>query len=254
MNIKHSLLRPLAHAVYNRGPIGGLKSYMTVVREFISYRRRTNETLRLADFFPWPIDRYCEAGDAGMYFYQDAWCAGHIKTSGIQRHVDVGSSMMFVSTVLQICELLYVDLRPIAINLPTFRYQRGDLMDLPFETGSLESLSSLSVVEHVGLGRYGDKLDPLGTDKACSELARVLAPGGTLYVAVPTASSNSTCFNAHRIFTPDDFMAKFPGLTVIEEKYALQNGTICRCEYDRLNLPFAFGCFAFTRKRPNQTQ
>ena len=247
MNIKHSFLRPLAHAVYNRGPIRGLASYMTVVREFMSYRRKTNESVRFADFFPWPIDRYDQAGDAGMYFYQDAWCASHIKASGVRRHVDVGSSMMFVSTVLQMCELVYVDLRPITINLPTFRYQQGDLTNLPFETGSIESLSSLSVVEHVGLGRYGDKLDPLGTDKACSELARVLAPGGALYVAVPTASSNSTCFNAHRIFTPDNFIAKFTGLRMVEERYALQNGTICRCEYDRLHLPFAFGCFAFTK-------
>lgn len=220
---------------------------MTVVREFISYRRKSNESVRLADFFPWPIDRYDQAGDAGMYFYQDAWCAAHVKASGVRRHVDVGSSMMFVATVLQMCELVYVDLRPITINLSRFQYQRGDLTNLPFETGSIESLSSLSVVEHVGLGRYGDKLDPLGTDRACSELARVLAPGGTLYVAVPTAASNSTCFNAHRIFTPDDFIAKFPGVAIREEKYALQNGTICRCEYDRLNRPFAFGCFAFTK-------
>jgi SAM-dependent methyltransferase len=247
MNIKHSLLRPLAHAVYNRGPVGGVLSYMRVVREFISYRRQTKETVRLADFFPWPIDRYDQAGDAGMYFYQDAWCASHIKSSAVPRHVDVGSSMMFVSTVLQMCELVYVDLRPITINLPTFRYQQGDLTNLPFENGSIESLSSLSVVEHVGLGRYGDKLDPSGTDTACRELARVLAPGGSLYVAVPTAAKNSTCFNAHRIFAPDDFIVKFPGLSLREERYALQNGTICRCEYDRLNLPFAFGCFRFSK-------
>jgi hypothetical protein len=35
----------------------------------------------------------------------------------------------------------------------------------------------MHVVEHVGLGRYGDALDPKGDARACAELARVLAQG-----------------------------------------------------------------------------
>ena len=37
----------------------------------------------------------------------------------------------------------------------------GDLTSLPFANGSVGSLSCLHVAEHVGLGRYGDRLDPL---------------------------------------------------------------------------------------------
>jgi len=256
MNIKHSILRPLAHAVYNRGPFSGVASYGRVLKEFFAYRRAAkaaglSEQIRFSDLSPWPIDRYDSAGDAGMYFYQDTWCASHIRETRPSRHVDVGSSMMFMAMVLQLCDLLYVDLRPISINTPGFSSQRGDLTDLPFSNDSQASISSLSVLEHVGLGRYGDHLDPKGTDKACAELTRVLKPGGALYVAVPTQAASSTHFNAHRIFAPEAFIAKFPGLTLIDEKYGLADRLICRCEYDKLGLPYAFGCFLFTK--PSQS-
>jgi SAM-dependent methyltransferase len=252
VNIKQSILRPLAHAVYNRGPFSGVVSYGRVLKEFFAYRHAVqsaglSEQVRLQDLSPWPIDRYDSAGDAGMYFYQDTWCASKIREKKLVRHVDVGSSMMFVAMTLQLCELLYVDLRPIGINIPGFTFQCGDLTDLPFANDSQESISSLSVLEHVGLGRYGDRLDPMGTDKACADLTRVLKPGGALYVAVPTQARSSTHFNAHRIFAPGQFIAKFPGLVLIDEKYGLSDKLVSSCEYDELGMPYAFGCFLFTK-------
>ena len=41
------------------------------------------------------------------------------------------------------------------------------------------------MLEHIGLGRYGDPIDPQGTEKAATELQRVLAPGGDLYLSLP---------------------------------------------------------------------
>jgi SAM-dependent methyltransferase len=247
MNLKQSIIKPVLQALWTR-KVAGLFDYLRVVREFAVYRRRARgEDVSLRNFFPFPIDRYQSAGEAGMYFYQDTWCANLIKQSAPIRHVDVGSSMMFVAMALQLADLLYVDLRPLAINIPEFSFRRGNLTSLPFESGSIESLSSLSVVEHVGLGRYGDALDPLGTDKACSELARVLKPGGNLYVAVPTAAKASTHFNAHRIFVPESFVAKFLTLKLVNERYGLSDRLVCRCEYERMGMPYAFGCFHFSK-------
>src|SRR2546430_12288402 len=48
----------------------------------------------------------------------------------------------------------------------------------PFGDLELSSVSCLHVAEHIGLGRYGDAIDPLGTRKAIGELARVLAVDG----------------------------------------------------------------------------
>jgi SAM-dependent methyltransferase len=249
VNIKKNFLRPLAHAIYNRGPFGGLMSYLQVIREFSAYRKSASphENISVNNFDPWPIDRYYAAGEAGMYFYQDTWCAAHLKKIAPPQHMDIGSSMMFLAMALQLSEVTYVDIRPFAISFPNFRFMHGDLMNLPIESSSIESLSSLSVIEHVGLSRYGDELDPHGTDKACSELARILKPGGRLYLAVPTQAKSETHFNAGRYFNPDDFISKVKSLTLVDEKYGLDERMVCRREYDHLGKPYAYGCFAFIK-------
>jgi hypothetical protein len=61
----------------------------------------------------------------------------------------------------------------------------------------------MHVVEHVGLGRYGDPIDYDGDLKAMQELSRVLSVGGDLLFVVPLGSSSRIHYNAHRIYTRD---------------------------------------------------
>ena len=84
----------------------------------------------------------------------------------------------------------------------------GSVLDLSFADRSLESVSCLHVAQHVGLGRYGDPLDPDGTKKAAAELERVLAPGGQLLVSLPVGRPRE-CFNAHRIHAPAAIVEMF---------------------------------------------
>jgi hypothetical protein len=93
--------------------------------------------------------------------------------------------------------------------------KKGSILDLPYEDDSLESISCLHVAEHVGLGRYGDPLDPLGTKKAAVELGRCLARGGNLFFSVPVGKPR-VCFNAHRIHAPGQILDYFGGLKLVE--------------------------------------
>ena len=43
----------------------------------------------------------------------------------------------------------------------------------------------MHVIEHIGLGRYGDEMDPDGDLKAIDELKRVLSRKGDLLFVVP---------------------------------------------------------------------
>jgi len=63
-----------------------------------------------------------------------------------------------------------------------------------------DSLSSLHAVEHIGLGRYGDKVDYEGHIKAINNLAKMLRPAGRLYLSVPIGDQRVE-FNAHRVFS-----------------------------------------------------
>ena len=67
----------------------------------------------------------------------------------------------------------------------------------------------MHVVEHIGLGRYGDPVDYDGDLKAIAELQRVLAPGGNLFFVVPVGQPR-IMFNAHRVYSlRTDFVEAF---------------------------------------------
>nr|WP_246513729.1 DUF268 domain-containing protein [Azospirillum picis] len=78
------------------------------------------------------------------------------------------------------------------------------LTALRFDDESLNSASCMHVLEHVGLGRYGDPLDYDGDIKAMTELSRVVKPGGDLLIAVPVGAIPVIQFNAHRIYRFSD--------------------------------------------------
>ena len=67
-----------------------------------------------------------------------------------------------------------VDICPWSLPLDTVEFRKGSILNLPFEDATVPSVSSLCVVEHIGLGRYGDPLDPYGSEKAIQELKRIV--------------------------------------------------------------------------------
>ena len=74
-------------------------------------------------------------------------------------------------------------------------------------------------MEHIGLGRYGDPLDPDGTERAIDELARVVSPGGDLYLSLPLDDENRTYFNAHRAFTEEHAKTLFRKFEIVDRHY-----------------------------------
>src|SRR5690606_39163882 len=131
------------------------------------------------------------------------------------RHIDVASQLNFVALASAVVPILHLDYRPPELPLDNLECAEGDLMALPFANQSVESLSCMHVIEHIGLGRYGDPLDPTGDIKACRELERILAPGGRLLFVTPVGSPR-VCFNAHRIYNYSMVLSLFPTLKLTE--------------------------------------
>lgn len=139
----------------------------------------------------------------GHYFYQDVWALCRLKELQPPEHHDVGSRLDgFVGQATAICPVIYWDIRPPRFDLPNFQFRLGSILKLPIPSASVQSLSCLHVVEHIGLGRYGDSLDPDATEKALRELQRVLASGGQLLFSMPIGRDRVE-FNAQRIWHPE---------------------------------------------------
>lgn len=183
------------------------------------------------------------------YVYMDRWAFKHLLSVKPAEHIDVGSSIRFLSVASAVTKLKFVDIRPVRLDFDNFECVQGDILKMPFADNSVSSISCLHVAEHIGLGRYGDRLDPQGTLKACRELARILAPGGQLYFALPVGKP-ATYFNAHRVHLPKTILEYFSNLG-LEEFSAINDAgrfvPFAKIE-DFETANYACGCFKFTKR------
>lgn len=192
------------------------------LRDYRSFRAATDragrDAVALGDPFPITADRSATAGDAtSAYFQQDLWAARRIFEAAPATHVDVGSRVDgFIGHLLVFRAVEVIDIRPLTSPLPGLSFRQEDATSLrSIADGSIESLSSLHAVEHFGLGRYGDPLDPTACFTAMGALARVLAPGGRLYFSVPIGRERVE-FNAHRILDPLRVLDTFAALELVD--------------------------------------
>jgi len=181
-----------------------------------------------------------------IYFYQDSWAAAKIFIYKPSHHVDVGSAVKTVGIISGFVPTTFIDIRPIEVTLPDLFFKKGSILKLPFEDGSIESISSLCVVEHIGLGRYGDPLDVRGSEKAIAELIRVTKPGGHILFSVPVDSTCRIYFNAHRAFTPEYISQCFANCELIEEKYIYNFDFINEYKKDK---GFGVGVYFFKKNK-----
>jgi hypothetical protein len=109
------------------------------------------------------------------YVYHTAWAARIIAQNKPELHIDVGSSLYFISLVSAFLPIHFYDYRPPILSLSNLQCKPGNILSLPFSNNSIFSLSCMHVLEHIGLGRYGDPLNPTGDNIGAKELIRVLA-------------------------------------------------------------------------------
>jgi len=184
------------------------------------------------------------------YMYHTAWAARKLSANKPKKHVDVSSYIYFSTIVSAFVPVEFLDYRPLGISLHNLRSGKADLTHLDREDNSIDSLSCMHVIEHVGLGRYGDSLDPHGDKVAAGELKRVLAPGGSLYIVLPVAASGRVCFNAHRVYSFRMVQELFDGLHLKSNALLSDKGTVFiedATEDVYSQQHYGCGCFEFLK-------
>lgn len=202
--------------------------------------------------YPIIKDKYAKNGGMNEYFWQDLWAAQYIIAEGIQEHYDIGSSVNgFIAHLLAAdIKVNMIDVRPfsgVAKNLCTI-IDDATMMNY-FEDNSISSLSALSSLEHFGLGRYGDPVDPEACFKCFKQIQKKMKKGGKLYVSVPVATDRVQ-FNAHRIFYAETIIKNFDQLNLLEYSVIKDRKIYYNVDlhaYDNLEYNYVVGLFRFQK-------
>jgi hypothetical protein len=228
------------------------KSYSSFIINFFSFKKNNDARfpLRWSERFPCLGEATAATNFDAHYIYHPAWAARILAQTKPEFHIDISSSLTFCSIVSAFVPVKFYDYRPANLKLGGLETGQADLLKLPFADNSVKSLSCMHTIEHIGLGRYGDPIDPTGDLKAMAELTRVLSPGGNLLFVVPIGQAK-LMFNAHRIYSYQMIVDAFKNLklknfTLIPSSNKLQpNFEATKEDSDKEN--YACGCFWFVK-------
>lgn len=183
------------------------------------------------------------------YIYHTAWAIRKLKEIAPEEHIDISSSLYFAGMASSICPMTFLDYRPADLFVQNLQVGKCDLRRLDIPDDSVPSLSCMHVVEHIGLGRYGDDLDYDGDLKAIGELKRVISKGGDLLFVVPIGRPQ-IMFNAHRIYSYQQIVEAFEGFELREfylipddAGHPIENATEEQADQQE----YGCGCFWFKK-------
>jgi hypothetical protein len=225
--------------------------------------RRLKKSLRdesefpFGKFFPILDEKYSESGAMkSHYFQQDLLVARKIFEKGPLRHIDIGSRIDgFVAHVATFRQIEVFDIRPLENSIKNIVFCQADLMKLPESLiECCDSLSSLHVIEHFGLGRYGDPIDKDGHIKAIHNLHKMLKKDGTFYFSTPIGSQRIE-FNAHRVFNVSYLLKLFSSkfevvcFDYVDDKGNLYENVELKDQDIFNNYGCSYGCGIFELKK-----
>jgi len=183
------------------------------------------------------------------YVYQAYWATDRIlRTNPSGFHVDISSHIPFVAQLSAHLPVIQMEFNPPPVKLPSLKRLSGSLVSLPFQDGSVPSLTCLHVIEHIGLGRYGDPIDSDDCWKALRELERIIAPGGNLFLSVPVGEP-AVYFNSGYVFKVSHIGEAMKALDLVEFSYVDDDGRFVEFGrfQDIVGMAYALGLFHFKR-------
>ena len=227
----------------------------TDIEEYQRLNKRKN--FAVLQQYLWPVikDKYAYAGAVSNYFWQDLWAARLIHRSGVIKHFDIGSRIDgFIGHLLAMdIDVSIIDIREFPAEIENLHTIVDDATNLrQLADDSIDSMSALCSLEHFGLGRYGDPIDPEACFKCFDNIQKKLRKGGKLYISLPIGKERLE-FNAHRVFYPCTIIECFSAMKLIEFSCAANDGIeynadIHKYDTDPHNGEWRYGLFYFVKQ------
>lgn len=186
------------------------------------------------------------------YLYHTAWASRILAQTKPEMHYDFASDLRFVTMLSSFVKTVQYNLSIPTVKLSNLEFRSTNLTNMNnIKSNSLRSVSCMHVVEHIGLGRYGDKIDPEGDKKAIKELIRVLKYNGDLLFVTPIGKPK-IFFNAHRVYAYDNIIHYFKHFSLKEFSFIGDNGFYSGLELSPKikgvnNNNYGCGCFWFKK-------
>lgn len=248
MYLKHYAIQ-LAKDVFIRFPrkIGRFLTYLSDLNRFKS-KSDKRFTIRTADIYPCLKDTITTTPFDHHYTYHPAWAARILAQTKPVYHVDISSILSFSTIISAFVPVKFYDYRPANLAISNLKSGFANLKQLDFADNSISSLSCMHTIEHIGLGRYGDEIDPQGDIKSINELKRVLKQDGDLLFVTPVGKPKIE-FNAHRIYSYEQIIEYFSPLSLKEFSLIPDAGGIIMHADPALVKQQDYGCGCFWFKK-----
>jgi SAM-dependent methyltransferase len=130
-----------------------------------------------------------------------------------------------------------LDAQPYLWYLPkNIQFVNGDILNTPYPDDYFDCITLVSVIEHIGLGAYGDPVLKDGDLKAMEELKRILRKGGSLFLTTVIADQYTIPQDLiQRIYDENRLALLIKGFIIAKQEYY-----IFRKKWDKVEKKEAF--------------
>lgn len=221
------------------------------IGEFNKLKKDSNNRFEIkwSDAYPCLNDKTTYTPFDQHYTYHPAWAARILAKTKPTLHHDFSSIINFSTVLSAFIPVKFYDYRPADIQLSNWSGHFANLEKLDIASNSLESVSCMHTIEHIGLGRYGDVLDANADITAINQLQRITKQGGNILFVTPVGKQKIE-FNAHRIYSYQLILEMFNQCTLKEFSLIPDTGGLIENAPSELveKQQYACGCFWFEKK------
>lgn len=230
-----------------------LKNLIKYLNHYLLFKKLGG---KVKNFYPMLDDFNDDAASIKNHlFHSDLLTSQKVYEKKPEKHLDIGSRIDgVIAQIASYRNLDVLDIRDVDIHPhKNINFVKKDLLQIKVlnDVDKYDSISSIGCLAHIGLGRYGDNIDPNGYKKAIKAISNLAKKNCNIYILTPVGKKGVE-FNSHQIFDADQLIEEFKINSFNLQEFHLINDVgnlILNSKIkDSLNLNFGGGYFVFQKQ------